>query len=147
MIKFHWGWAIVFAFVLFASGVFYVIWRSSQSSVEMVTPNYYEKEIEFQGVIDQKKNYQSLQGKLVIERAETGLIFHFPSDFKGRPIQGKIHFYRPSNLRMDRHFELDVDENLQMFIAYENLFAGKYLVKLHWVANDLDYYYEEPWFF
>lgn len=147
MIKFHWGWAIVFSFVVFATGVFYVIWKSSQSSVEMVTPDYYEKEIEFQGVINQKSNYSKLEGKLVIERTQTGLIFRFPEDFRGSTITGKIHFYRPSNERMDRHFELDVDRDLSMYIAYENLFAGKYLVKLHWVANNIDYYYEEPWFF
>ena len=87
--KFHWGHGIVLAaltFVLFISALVYV---SMQEKVDLVTSNYYEKELVYQDHIDRERNARKLPDELTLEvQKEAGhILIRFPAGMtrQGRP--------------------------------------------------------------
>ena len=54
--KFNWGWGIFIVLVLFIAFIGNLVYKSSQVRVDLVSENYYEKEIKYQHQIESEKN-------------------------------------------------------------------------------------------
>jgi nitrogen fixation protein FixH len=109
--KIDWGKGIVIAIVCFVGFIlFFVIKMTTNQGYDhdLVTENYYEKELTYQQRIDASKNAQNLSEKITVENTADGLKIHFPKELKGKTMEGKVFLYRPSDKHMD--FEMSISK-------------------------------------
>ena len=138
--KINWG---IFAFSLF--GVFVVfmlgmVYFATKQNNELVTENYYEKELEFKDILVKKGHSALLSEQVTYQLDLKSLHIVFPTEIT-TPISGNIVFYKPSDLKADKSFPLEVKNNFQTF-QFSVFEKGMYHVKIDWKANDIEYYHE-----
>lgn len=142
-IKINWGIGLAvfyIAFVLIL--VVFVIFSSVQNS-DLVSTDYYSKEINYQQQIDKLKRTKRLPEKLNIVQNSGILIVKFPSIFKNAKIMGNIDLYRPSNPAYDKKVKIEVKDNNFQVIDARNMVKGYWKIKVDWSAFDSTYYSEE----
>lgn len=138
--KINWG---IFAFSLF--GVFVVfmlgmVYFATKQNNELVTENYYEKELEFKEILVKKEHAALLTEQVTYQADSKSFNIVFPTEIT-TPISGNIVFYKPSDLKADKSFILEVKNNIQSF-PFSAFEKGMYHVKIDWKANDVEYYHE-----
>ncbi len=144
--KFHWGWAIVLVFIIFIGTIVFRIWLSNKGVMELVTSDYYPKEVEHQKHITKVQNATLLAEKISVITNSDSVIVSFPKLFDYQKLSGKINFYRPSDSQKDISFKIGANsKNLQLF-STRNLLVGKYIVQIEWQYNGIEYYQEQDIF-
>ncbi len=110
---------------------------------DLVTEDYYQKEIEFQGVIDKVSNAKQLNDKLKISIDNDQVVLSFPES--ELPITGHIEFFRPSDESQDFKENIELSSGVQK-IALNKFVKGKYIVKTDWKMGETGYYQENTIF-
>ena len=141
---FTWGTAMVLALLSFmilivSLIVFYP--RGTQNSFDLVTEDYYNHGLLFQDEYNARVNAQKLDQKPTIEVFEENIVVRFPDSIY--PQEGKALLYRPSDKRLDRNFNLNVNANHEFKIADSSLTKGKYSLKIQWKKDKIPYQIEE----
>lgn len=135
-----WGKGIVITLILFVSMmVGLVIICVKQDDIHLVTQNYYEEEIKYQDKIDQMVNANSLDYKVMVYDSQLKKV-----DLK-LPVgsKGILHFFRPSDARLDQKITFDVINLNTNGFDLTSLKPGYWRVKLTWSENGVDYFHEE----
>jgi hypothetical protein len=138
----NWGKGIAIVIVMFMLYIISFVYRAFQKDADLVREDYYEHEINFdQNKID-KQNYNELEGKVTISKNEDGIYFQFPPEVK-QDITGSISFYRPDTKKYDRKFELQLNEEKQQVLDYDNFREGSYEITVQWEENSKGYIFED----
>ncbi len=137
-----WGYRvtiITFSFVCFMTCMVIAAFRQD---FDLVTEDYYGKELQFQSQIDKQINQQHLKGNITCEQNKEELKLLFPTDFKGQPITGKVLLFRPSDAAKD--LSLVLMTNGEAFkISKKELFSGLYAVQIDYKVAGKLYYFEQ----
>jgi len=140
-VKMNWGTSIVIAFALFMTFILYFVFKvqsDSQYDHEMVTEEYYKKELNFQGQLDKQQNANDLSERIAIESNEEGLQIAFPKDFDFQKIKGKVSLYRPSNQKLD--FEIPISlSTSNLLIPKTDLVDGRWDISIEWEYEGKEY--------
>ena len=48
----NWGYKILLVFAVFVAGILFLVYKSSNQKMDLVTTDYYEKELKYQQKID-----------------------------------------------------------------------------------------------
>ncbi len=140
--KISWGHKILFAYLAFVAGIMFLVFKASQEDYDLVTPNYYEAELKYQDVIDQKENTARLSAPLKISHNVNTISLQFPGEFLNAAVKGEAHLYRPSDAAKDiRKLFNTQDAFVQLPLGKE--LSGAYDLKLTWEANGKTYYHEQ----
>lgn len=142
--KLNWGFWIVISFILFALGTFVMVYISMNTKVELVTDDYYEKELKYQQHIDIIKTTNALEGKVQFEFTAQQLSVTFPHVENPEQYSGTIYFFRPSDKTKDFSTAIQLDSVYSQEISTEKLLPGLWRVKISWKVGSQDYYYEQP---
>lgn len=137
------GIAIVYgAFVLFLMA--YLAFAQMQR-VDLVTENYYEKEIKYQQQIDRLERTRKLpaQPEIFLNTAGAALILHFPAALSPATVSGQITLLRPSDASLDFKFPLKFDERGEIVIDANKLRKGLWKALVEWKQDGQEYYFEE----
>ena len=113
--------------------------------LNLVAGDYYEREIEYQDQIDRIINFRDLEDKPVFDYVhETKeYVLKFPGPVKHDDFNGQVHFFRPSNAALDRVFQIN-DTNKHVFsFEVTDMVKGRWIVKINWVADGKEYYFEK----
>lgn len=134
----NWGWRITIVYSLFALTMIGAVIYSTTLDVNLVEEDYYEKEVNYQQVINKKEN--ALRDSATFDVAVVGdsVVIHFPTAVA----QGKAYFIRSADVNNDKKFELKVLNGKQTF-SKELFKAGSYNLQIDWKGNSADYYWEE----
>ncbi len=138
--KFHWGHGITLFFVFFVGTLVFILFKSMTIDHSLVVDDYYAKDIAYQEEYD--KRSRSLNTKaLTIQRSDNSkeLVFVFPSD----NVSGNIHFYRPSQKSLD--FMVPIHAN-NTSVDLSKLKEGKWIAKVTWQIDGVDYIWDEEIF-
>lgn len=142
--KWNWGKGIVVGMLAFMSFILYFVIKMSTNdaySHDLVTEDYYAKEIAYQKEIDAETNTKKLKGKLTEKRTNDGWLVTFPSELKPSDIKGKIFLYRPSNQKLD--FELPIVlSSSNLLIPDKRLVSGRWNITIEFTYNNKDYLYK-----
>lgn len=142
--KINWGTAIVIAFVSFIGFIMYFVISMSTNSKydhDLVTEDYYQKELKYQADIDQEENAKSLTKNISYKKTDDGILLEFPQNLKIENIKGKVFLYRPSNKQLD--FEIPISlSNHNLLIPDKRLLDGRWNIKVYWTYNKEDYLYK-----
>lgn len=143
--KFNWGTAIILAIAAFITFIMYfVVSMSTDKKMEhdLVTEEYYKKEIDFQNQLDKETNSQKLAENLRLEKTSEGLMLHFPKDLDLTKIDGQVFLYRPSNKQLDNRIPLSLSSH-QMLIPDKHFVDGRWNIEVDWSYGDESYFFKE----
>lgn len=139
--KFNWGVGITIFIILFVGFMVMMVLKAGKQNHELVTDDYYEKELEFKDILVKKENaLQTFSEQLKITIEGNHVLFSFPKEVNSE-IQGTIYFFKPSKESDDATFDVKTSENQQQ-IHLNKLSSGMYKVKVDWNVNGEEYYNE-----
>lgn len=139
--KLNWG---IFAFGLFGSFALFMIGLAifaSQQTNELVTDDYYEKELEFKEVLKKQERTNELTEQLTWKVKDNNFIINFPKEINDE-ITGTIVFFKPSSEKDDKEISFQTSTNNYKF-DISNYSSGMYKMKIDWDANYTEYYNED----
>src|SRR5690554_6474992 len=136
----NWGHGLMLffvGFVLFMSTLVVICMR--QDNIHLVTQNYYEEEIKYQEQIDKIANATDLEYKVFDYRAESKTVgLNLPPD-----AVGTLHLFRPSDARLDRKYDVEIESGKPFAISLSDLMPGYWKMKLTREEGGTKYYLEE----
>jgi hypothetical protein len=137
----NWGYKILAVYGLFVVGIMFMVFKSSNQKMDLVTADYYGKELKYQQVIDQSQRTSELSEALRYEVKDGQLEVVFPKDFAGKKITGNVELYYPADETRDvkKDFSLQ-DAMFTMPVGAGN--KGQYELHINWQADGKDYYFE-----
>lgn len=141
--KISWGTGIFISYTAFIVLAILTAVYFMNQDVNLVTDDYYQQEIKYQDQIDKIERTNSLPEKPVIDFDGSGVSLSFSKSLIEKNVTGKIHFYRPSNPKLDFNIPLSLNENGTQFISTKQLTVGFWRLKLNWTMNGIKYYNEK----
>lgn len=111
-------------------------------NTDLVSDNYYEKEIKYQDQIDKEKRTKELGEQIKIDYQGTYISIKFPNTYNIRDIKGTTLFYRPSEARKDIRLNLELDSLGEQKIITYKFSKGLWKIQVNWKMNGKDYYNE-----
>ena len=143
--KINWGTAIAITIICFIGFIMYfvvVITTNKKYNHDLVSSDYYQKEVSFQKDIDAISNAKSLKQKILITKNKEGLKIFFPKKFISKETKGKVFLYRPSNKLLD--FEIPISLTKKYLLVPEKLLLdGLWNITVSWKYKGKEYLYKE----
>jgi hypothetical protein len=140
-----WGYKILFVYIAFVSGILFMVFRSSSQKFDLVTADYYAKELKFQDRIDEMKRVSALSAPLVCEIKTDSLLIRFPQDFSGYELKGEATLYCPSDESRDIKQQFDLKDK-SLVILLNSVKRGMYELHLDWTDGRERFYFEKKLF-
>ncbi|UJH68484.1 FixH family protein [Allomuricauda sp. SCSIO 65647] len=143
--RINWGTAIVLAFIGFIAFIMYFVIRMSiddRANHDLVTDEYYKKELAYQEEIDQENEAVRMDAVLEIEKTTDGFLVRFPEQFDPKDITGKVSLYRPSNRHLDFNFPISLS-NTHLLIPDNRLLDGRWDIAVQWKHKNKSFLHKE----
>ncbi|ARN71533.1 MULTISPECIES: FixH family protein [Nonlabens] len=143
--KWNWGTGIVLGMIGFIAFIMFMVitmLTDSDYDHDLVTENYYAKEMAYQDEIDQEKRLESLSKKINGKRTKEGWLIEFPEEINEINSSGTVFLYRPSNQKLDTQFDLKLSGS-HLLIPDNKLVDGRWNITIEWTTKDNDYLYKE----
>ena len=138
----NWGVKIVIAFISFVAIIISMVVISMRQNINLVAQDYYVQEIAYQKQMDRVKNHLNLgQDGLEINLNPTSNFLEIEFDRSTTP-KGTVHFFRPSDAKLDRSYPLVLSNGRQTFNK-ANFTKGLWKIKVNWMEAGKEYYYEK----
>lgn len=137
------GKTIAVVVTLFMATTVYFVLQAMKIDVELVSSDYYQREIEYDKQIARQLNAQKA-GYYVRHDIENNQIYlQFPADLVNEEVRGNIHFYAPSTVHHDFNVAINLDSNNRQSFDLDRLqYAGFWRVKILWSDQNKEYYNE-----
>lgn len=138
----NWGTRIVIMYLGFVALIVTMVVVSMRQQVDLVTPDYYAKELKYQSNIDKANNHNQLISSLKCSINGDNIVIDFPEEHKSESISGEVLVYKPSDAKSDKVISI-VAVNGQMTIPTSVFSKGMYKVKIDWTVNGKSFFYEQ----
>lgn len=145
--KMNWGHGLTLFISLFIVTMLGMVVYSFQQTNEMIDDNYYQKELEYQTLIDARESLDALliNDKLIIDSGNR-LEFRFPkTSFENNP-KGIIELVKIDNEKLDLRIPIAVDNNGVQVLTKDSLVRGTYRARIKW-SNKMDSFYHDQTIF
>ncbi|MCR5889701.1 FixH family protein [Hymenobacter sp. J193] len=138
-----WPYAIVMTFVLFAGYIGYMVQQAMRTSVDLVSPDYYQQELRYQQQMETVARTAALPAPVKLEHdaAAHRLTLQLPAELTTQTVQGQLHFFRPSDQKLDFSLPLQPVDGVQQ-INTGQMKAGYWRVRLDFTAGGQAYFLE-----
>lgn len=139
--KFNWGTGIVIgmaAFMIFILQYVIRVQLDEKYDNELVTDQYYQKEVEINANRVKQENAVKLHNRLRVETSAEGIMVYFPDEFKPNEIKGTISLYRPSNQSFDQTIPLELSSN-HLLIPTSKLVGGRWDISIDFTYQNNGY--------
>jgi hypothetical protein len=134
----NWGNRILLLYLGFVALIITLVVFSFSQKVDLVSPDYYARELNFESEIIKMKNEAALVEKPKVSLSNDQLLISFPAAFKDKKITGSVLVYKPSNANEDYTQAIDCIKG-EVKIATQNFSSGMRKVKITWKADSLYY--------
>ena len=140
----NWGYKITVAYLVFVFGILFLVYKTSQEKKDLVTEDYYEKELKYQQVIDASKRTALLSSELKYEVLKNKILITFPDEFINKDVSGEIEIYCPSDENKDVRKSFNHLKNNCIEMSTSN--TGLQVIYVNWICEGLSYSYEKKIF-
>jgi hypothetical protein len=140
----NWGNKILLVFLVFAAGIFYLVYRSMHVNYELVSKEYYKDEIRYQDIIYASQRANTLSRKIEIRQSANVIAVQLPDEMKDEKVTGVMWFYCAADETKDRRISMQPDQRGAQEITKQKFLPGSYVVKFDWTSKNTRYYAEEP---
>ena len=138
-----WGYRILILTMGFVCFMTFLVISAFRQNFDLVTEDYYAKELQFESQIEKQKNQQRLKDSVTCVVAGNNVIIKFPDEFIGDVIEGEILFFRPSDEKKDLRKPISASASGIQVLSSDLFSKGKYKVQLDYSVNGTKYYYEK----
>ncbi|WP_034257420.1 FixH family protein [Adhaeribacter aquaticus] len=140
-----WPKAIIGTFVFFALFIGNMVRQAMKSDVDLVSKDYYKQEIAYQQHINQVTATQKISDQIFINQADAAeqLSLVFPSQYAGQKVTGQVHFFRPSDAKLDFEMPLNLNSDQQQHIHTNVMVKGLWRVQLNWNVAGTEYFIQK----
>lgn len=139
----NWGNKLLVAFLGFAGGMSFLVYRSVKTDFELVEKDYYKKEIVYQQVIDGTQRANELGTVVEMKQTSGAVLISLPAEMKGKFISGTALFYCAYDQKKDRTAEWESADASAKLTVQVVLSPGTYTGKLQWYCEGRNYYAEK----
>jgi len=143
--KINWGTGLVIGMVLFIGFIMFFVVQiltDKKYDYDLVTEDYYQKELVYQKELDALENSNTLEHNLKSKRTENGWEITFPEDIEYAGVSGTVLLYRPSSKALD--FELPIELiDSTLLIPDGKMVGGKWITKVNWSYKGQNYLFKE----
>jgi nitrogen fixation protein FixH len=144
--KISWGYKILFVYLAFVIGILFMVYKASREKFDLVTPDYYDAELKFQDVIDDKQRTAELSAPPKITHSVNAVSIQLPDEFLNKDVKGELFLYRPSDASKDVKRSFNTNKSF-VEIPLDKELSGAYEIKLSWKASGKTFYNEQRIFF
>ncbi|PJJ59747.1 FixH family protein [Hymenobacter chitinivorans] len=139
-----WPYAIILAFVLFAGYIGFMVQQAMRTSVDLVSPDYYKQELAYQQRMETEARTAALPApvQVILDADARRLTLTLPASLAGQAVQGRVHFFRPSDQQRDFSLPLQFGPNQQQHINTSQMQPGYWRVRLDFTAGGQAYFVE-----
>jgi hypothetical protein len=134
----NWGNRILLLYLAFVALIITLVVFSFSQKVDLVSPDYYARELNFESEIIKMKNEAALVEKPKVILSNEQLQISFPTAFKDKKITGTVLVYKPSDANADYTQAIDAIKE-EVKISTHNFSAGMRKVKITWKVDSLYY--------
>lgn len=140
-----WPTTIIASFALFIAGLATFIVFASRQQMDLVRPDYYEEEVHYQQQLDRLNRANALGSELAIayQPDQHSIRITLPTTHSASPVTGHIHFYRPSDARLDHQLPLTLDPRGIQSIDATALAPGPWKIRVQWKLDEHEYAAEQ----
>ncbi|RNI28207.1 hypothetical protein EFA69_19260 [Rufibacter immobilis] len=140
-----WPKVIIATFVFFGLFIGNMVRQAMKSDVDLVSKDYYQKEIAYQQHMNQVQATQNLETQVILTHAEAAEQFSivFPAGVKATDVKGQVNFFRPSDAKQDFTLDLKLNEDGQQHIRTAALAKGLWRVQLSWQEAGKPYFLQK----
>lgn len=139
----NWGRSLLLVFIVFAASMGYLVYRASGTHFDLVSKDYYKDELHYQEKIDGFRNAAALEAVQISVDSSGMLQIRFPDQMRGKEVEGELWLYCKTDAAKDLRVPLSADTSRIRMVTVSGKPAGTYLAKLHWVALQVPYEYEQ----
>ena len=141
----NWGYKIFIVYGIFVAGILCLVFKSSSQKMDLVTTDYYAKELKYQEKIDEKKRTSALSEDIRYEIKENYIALYFPKDFAGKKITGKAELYCPADEDRDIKQDFSIQDTAAV-LNISKLNKGQNELHISWQVDGVNYYFEKKIF-
>ena len=140
-----WPIGIIAVCALFVAGTAGLVVMACSQKVDLVSNDYYEQELKFQGHIDrvERTRLTASQAAVAYDAARQCITFSLPPEQAGRTVSGSVELYRPSAAGMDHAVKLEPDAQGIQRLDASGLAPGLWKVRVSWTVEKENYYLEQ----
>jgi nitrogen fixation protein FixH len=140
-----WPLGIILTFALFFAGTVGLIVMAFSQKVDLVSADYYEQELKFQGRIDrvERTRRAATQAAVAYDAARRCITVSLPAEQARHGVTGRIELYRPSAAGLDRAVELAPDAQGVQRLDAAGLAPGLWKVRVSWTVEKQDYFLDQ----
>lgn len=139
----NWGYRLLLTFIIFSLGMGIMVYLSISTHYELVDKDYYSQELNYQDIIERKKEANLSSNKLMITLSNNLLTIALDNPKSTHEVEGTIYFYCPANSKYDKTFPLQLDKQGKQLIEAFRFEKGNYMAKFTWSVNNKHYYLEK----
>lgn len=138
----NWGYRIAIGFTAFCLITIGVTIFLMMQKVDVVTDNYYEKELKYQEQLDKVARTRALKDAMEIANTGKELIIKFPNMPDKSQKNNFISLYRPSDNTKDVKIPVMTDTSRTQIVSIDNLAKGYWKLQVNWSSGGNEFYYE-----
>jgi len=143
--KSFWPLGIILVYGLFFLFLIGFLIFSRFQNRDLVVRDYYEQDQIYQQQIERVKRTRNLAEKIKInyDRVNQQITLQFPVEWNPSTISGQIHFFRPSEAKLDRMIPLNISKDRIQITDLRHFARGLWRMKIYWNFDGNEYYQEE----
>ena len=138
----NWGKKIMIFYLTFVIGIVFLIYKSSTQNTDLVTPDYYKKELAFQSTIEARKRASGLTSNVMVKQIDSLLIIDFPKEMDSVSVEANVMLYCPSDKNKDITKSCITNDG-KIYFPIRQVAKGYYEIHIEWTASNKQYYYED----
>jgi len=128
----NWGYKILVVIVAFIIAMLSMVFVAFRQTNDMLDENYYEKEMNYQSLIDAAQNLNLVNDSILINQDESYIKVNIPNSLIANFEQGNVSFLRIDDKRKDVKFDFKPNENGLVLIEKFKFSHGVYKASVKW---------------
>jgi hypothetical protein len=140
-----WPLGIIVVCSVFVVSMAGLIVMACSQKVELVSTDYYDKELKFQGQIDraERTRHEASQMAVTYDPSHQQITVSLPPGQSHDNVSGSVELYRPSAAGLDRAVRLEPDDRGFQRLDASTLASGLWKVRVSWTFEKRNYYLEQ----
>lgn len=142
MKKLNWGWRIALLYGGFVVFILIMVFKTTTVHDDLVTPDYYAKELQYQQKLDKQNRANQLKQKPTWQISGKQIAIQFPGEQAAKNVKAEILFYNTAEAKKDFKITCTTDTAGLCAIDAQKLQHGVYQMQIDWSAGGVTYYNE-----
>ena len=139
----NWGHKITLVIITFILCMLGMVFIAFKQTNEMIDTNYYEKELQYQSLIDAAKNLNEVSNDDLITQNADGLLISIPTSLLVDFENGRIEFLKIDNQKKDTTISFKPDAGGIFKIGNSIISKGSCTARIKWNSQNKAYYREQ----